>query len=142
MTPRYDTESRDYIRLKQRRLDELGRRCTLISTDGTQQYQRSLIRCNGCDENYNLPGNMLFRLGKGTNYPGCDACNHNEDLELRRAGLLRSGKEVFLIEFGGTQQRHLNTVRCLRCNSEAYEVNGRSLFQTDNPYRAVSRAVD
>ena len=46
--PTYDTTSPEYIQAKQERLEELGRRCTLISTEGTQQYQRSLIMCNGC----------------------------------------------------------------------------------------------
>ena len=131
--PTYDTTSPEYIQAKQERLEELGRRCTLISTEGTQQYQRSLIMCNGCGGHYNLPGNMLFRRGKGTTYPGCDACNQNEILMRRRSGLIESGKELFLINFRGTQQSHVNIVRCLRCGSEPYEVNGRMLFQRTNP---------
>jgi hypothetical protein len=131
--PTYDTTSSGYIQTKQERLEDLGRRCTLISTEGTQQHHRSLIICNGCRGHYNLPGNMLFRRGKGTTYPGCDACNQNEIFERRRSELIESGKELFLINFGGTQQRHVNIVRCLRCVSEPYEVNGRILFQRKNP---------
>ena len=131
--PVYDTTSPQYIQDKQNRLTLLNRCCTILETEGTQQYQYTVIQCHGCNEIYRLLGHRLFRRGKGERYPGCERCNQNEKLLNRRAELLDSGKEVYLLEFTGTQQRHTNVVSCLRCGSEPYSVNGRSLFERDNP---------
>ena len=68
------------------------------------------MRCIG------YQGIRLFR-GRGERYPGCESCNQNEKLLTRRAELLDSGKEVYPLEFTGTQQQDTNVVRCLRCDS-------------------------
>ena len=131
--PVYDTTDPQYIQDKQNRLTLLNRCCTILETEGTQQYQYTVIQCHGCNQIYRLLGHRLFRKGKGERYPGCERCNQNEKLLSRRAELLDSGKEVYLLEFTGTQKHHTNVVRCLRCGSSPYSVNGRNLFQRDNP---------
>lgn len=131
--PVYDTTDPQYIQDKQNRLALLNRCCTILETEGTQQYQYTVIQCHGCNQIYRLLGHRLFRRGKGERYPGCERCNQNEKVLSRRAELLDSGKEVYLLEFTGTQKYHTNVVRCLRCGSSPYSVNGRNLFQRDNP---------